>query len=203
VNKSIHHYCLKILVLLTLLTAMLAGCASLKPSQPVAGEVVSMRQRIASGPWEIEGKMALSDGHRSGSGRLHWRKTDQGAEVSVRAPLGQGQWLLRETPSGAMLRSSTRGERVADSAAELLSAEVGWPVPWQALPYWLFGQPYSLSSWHRSALPESFEEDGWRITYSRFKNTKLGWLPHKIIATKGPYSVKVFIHRWVFPQETL
>lgn len=187
-------------VVIALSVLLLTGCFQHKRMRSASVDD-TLRQRIADGPWVLEGKMALSDGRNSGSGRLRWEKSLDTTRVELIAPLGQGQWQLRETAAGAWLRSSTRGELAGESAEQLLSTEIGWPVPWQALPYWLFGQSHRFADNVRETgqLPSRLQENGWEIAYSRYKSTVLGLLPYKIIARKGPYTVKVFVRRWIFP----
>jgi len=156
----------------------------------------ALRERVKDGPWELQGKMALSDGRHSGSGRLWWHKNAGLNSVELIAPLGQGQWQLRETPEKAVLLSSTHGEQSAESAEALLAREIGWPIPWRAMQYWLFGLPETSTA---TATPKHLQEHGWDISYSRYKATDLGLLPHKIVARKSPYQVKIFIKSWHFP----
>ncbi len=192
------------LFIICLVTALLLmACQPRHQStRPDASGDNALRQRIETGPWKLVGKLALSDGENSGSGRLWWQKDAGLNRVEFKAPLGQGQWQLQETPDGVRLSSSVRGSLSGASANDLLSAEIGWPVPWDSIQYWLFGQPRSRTvSRAANSHPETnqFNEDGWAVSYSRYKDTVLGRLPHKIIATKGPYRVKVFISRWAFP----
>jgi outer membrane lipoprotein LolB len=192
------------LLLVLLVTACQSNTRHRLRSAPATS--AELRQRIQAGPWRLEGKMALSDGVESGSGRLQWQKDSGFNTVELTAPLGQGQWQLQETPQGAILRSSRRGVVTAASAAQLLEAEIGWAVPWAAMQHWLFGQAATDAPVWQSQQPgttgavRQLHENGWDIVYSRYKATKLGLLPHKIVARQGPYHVKVVIKHWHFPE---
>ena len=193
---------LSLLLICSVTTLLLMACQPMhQTTRPDASGDDALRQRIETGPWKLVGKLALSDGENSGSGRLWWQKDAGLNRVEFKAPLGQGHWQLQETPDGARLSSSVRGSLSGASAKDLLSTEIGWPVPWDSIQYWLFGQPRTHTvSRAANSNPEinQFNEDGWVVSYSRYKDTALGRLPHKIIATKGPYRVKVFISRWAF-----
>ncbi len=203
---------LSVLLICSMTALLLMACQPRHQTmRPDASGDDALRQRIETGPWKLVGKLAMSDGENSGSGRLWWQKDAGLNKVEFKAPLGQGHWKLQETPDAVRLFSSVRGSLSDASAKDLLSAEVGWPVPWDSIQYWLFGQSRT-HTWSRAGANSGAEsnqktkqeinqlsEDGWAVSYSRYKATALGRLPHKIIARKGPYRVKVFISHWEFP----
>ncbi len=192
-------------LLCLLLLWLLTACAPKRQQMAAQRDKPAMplRELAAHGPWRLEGKLALSDGRNSGSGRFEWFKDAGLSTVSMTAPLGQGYWQLEERPDEVTLRSSRNGVFSGQSAAALLAQEVGWDVPWDALPYWLFGLPWQEdASFVALARSEGGRlwEMGWKIEYSRFKHTPAGLLPHKLVAHRPPYTIKLIVRQWRFPE---
>ena len=146
--------------------------------------------------WTLKGKMAINDGQNSGSGTFKWLMTGANTNARFKAPFGQGSWNIQETEISATLTSSKNGNTVADSAEELISNELGWHFPWNNLKYWLRGYKSNPNLPTSKTMPQSFQDDGWTISYQKWMPTPMGLLPKKIYASKPPYSVKLIIYSW-------
>ncbi|HHL32104.1 MAG TPA: outer membrane lipoprotein LolB [Oceanospirillales bacterium] len=181
-----------LLFFLLLMLITLQSCQknnSLKPKQLQWPTITS---------WGFTGKMAINDGHNSGSGIVKWKVSNNSETYAqFKAPLGQGSWTLTETNDQAQLSSSIRGTSSATDAQVLISHELGWQFPWQQLQFWLRG----YSSKQHKLIPHSkalslLNDGGWEISYQQWTPTAIGLLPKKIKARKGNFSVKLFIYTW-------
>jgi outer membrane lipoprotein LolB len=148
--------------------------------------------------WAFTGKMAINDGHNSGSGIVKWKVSNNNETYAqFKAPLGQGSWTLTEANGQAKLSSSRRGTSIADDAQILISHELGWQFPWHQLQFWLRGYAYDQHKLTPHSKPLSLlNDDGWEISYQQWTQTAMGLLPKKIKARKDNFSVKLFIYTW-------
>ncbi len=92
---------------------------------------------------------------------------------------------------------------IADSAQTLISEQLGWQVPWQQLKSWVLGRPHNINQGRITWQTDGFiiYEGGWQIEYSRLKsypNILSKQLPHKMVARKNNYSIKLSINQWVW-----
>lgn len=150
--------------------------------------------------WSISGKMAINDGHNNGSGKFKWQHTNMTTVAKFSAPLGQGSWNIKETPSKAELTSSKHGPMQAATAQQLVSNELGWHFPWNNLKFWLRGHQSNLLSKNNLSvhhiLPDSFNDNGWHIEFLSWTVTPMGMLPKRIKASNNSYSIKLIIYSW-------
>jgi len=151
-------------------------------------------QQVSS--WSFNGKMAINDGHNSGSGRINWQVTSTGTNAQFNAALGQGNWSIFAEKDQARLTSSRNGDQFAKKAETLIFNELGWHFPWDNLQYWLRGYKLNDNLQAHSITPELLLDDGWKITYQKWVETAVGLLPKKIKASKDSYSVKLIIYAW-------
>lgn len=173
---------------------IVSGCQSI----PKHHSSCLQKANVNLNDFEISGKLALSDGQEGGSGRFIWRQ--QGAWVSTqfKAPMGQGSWLIEETSDGATLIINNEDPYYAHYAETLIADAVGWAVPWQALKQWFRVRPLNLdqADVQFNQTSQTIAEQGWTIVYDRFDDGPRGCLPHRIMASKPPYSIRLVIRQW-------
>lgn len=152
----------------------------------------------ATNNWSITGKLALSDGKKSGSGKITYGVRNTYAHAQFKAPLGQGSWEIIESNNKTQFLSSRQLPTIGDDAQTLISHELNWDFPWNHLSYWLRGYPKDADITPHKVVIKSIHDDGWIISYSKWINTEKGFLPKKIKASKPPYQVKLVIYKWDF-----
>ena len=187
------------LTIFILSVLLLQAChqPSLKSSAPI--QLIGLAE-INS--YQFKGKMSFSDGQDGGSGSVDWQNSSGYISARLKGPLGSNSWQILESKIVAELVTDDM-RIVADSATELISNQLGWEVPWEQLKSWVIGQPYNkrkaLINWKENGF--SLLEDGWQIEYSRMKTyegNSTHHLPHKMIARKGPYAIKLSIKKWTW-----
>ena len=174
-----------------LLCLSLAACQNrqIKP-QTTPLSVQPLKEKV----WSMSGKMSVSDGQEGGSGSLKWSESNNQVHAIFKAPLGQGSWELDES-LGLISDSKGQSWKGSDMSA-LISQQVGWPVPWNALKHslkgWQMGEP--LTSNDGQTL--QFIKAGWLVEWKQIKSVNGQMLPHKIYIKKKPYSIKISVKKW-------
>jgi len=188
-----------------LAVACLAACSPVgtrKPESPVL-ESAYQRHEAQVGAvedWELDGRLALSDGKEGGSGVLSWIQEGDTSKLAFRGTMGRGAWQLEADGSGAVLELAN-GEVYRDaSVAELVRKRVGWKVPVDALQWWVRGlaSPGKLES---RELDETgklvrLEQSGWTVNFSQYRDEGEAWMPGKLNARRENYTVKVVVKNW-------
>jgi outer membrane lipoprotein LolB len=186
-----------------LLLQACAGGPPRRPASAVAAPLSAHEARaIQIGDFELEGRVALSDGRDGGSGRLRWQQGGALLQVGFNSGLAGRHFELRSGPEGAEL-SDNRGLRRQDQDVDRLLREAwGIEVPVHALSYWMRGarQPDhdGLIKLDDGGLPIQLQQHGWQVDYLRWQEPteRLPALPTKLYARRGNQSVRLLVQRW-------
>ncbi len=158
--------------------------------------------------WSLEGRIAISNAGKGGSGRIDWQQQDQTYVVSLSAPVTRQSWRMSGGPGGALLEGVQGGSREGSDPALLLLEATGWQIPVQALSDWARGKasdsgvPAQLTYGQDGRL-QRLAQDGWQIDYFQWQPA-LGerpTLPIRIEAQRGDAKVRLIIDNWVFPAQ--
>ena len=150
--------------------------------------------------WGLVGKISLDDGDRGGSGRLQWDVKPGQSELDFHGALGRGAWHLQIGAQGAVLKMANGTQESAASVGELLQESVGWPVPFDALQWWVRGlaAPGEIDS--KQLDPEgllvSLRQFGWNVDFDRYDSVRGVGLPVRLNATRDQYRVKLAVRHW-------
>ena len=189
--------------------ALLAGCAAAPVRQ--APEVVSADQAQARQQarqaslqalpdWSMQGRVALSVGDRGGSGRLDWRQQGDAFEVSLAAPVTRQSWRLAGTHLGATLEGLEGGPRAGRDADVLLREATGWPIPVQAMAWWVRGlaSPDAVLEFGADGRPRRLYAQGWTVDYQEWLPASEPWpeMPRRLQAVRGDARVRVVVDGW-------
>ncbi|MFK7956010.1 MAG: lipoprotein insertase outer membrane protein LolB [Lysobacterales bacterium] len=184
------------LLWLMLISLMLSGCAGREfkqASDPLSG---------ASSPrnWQLDGRLALSNGRDGGSGSLTWQQRGSDAQLSFVGAFGRGGWRMTVTPFQAELVLSDGQVMVASDVGEVVTRATGWKIPVEALTYWVTGRAQPGFPATTDANPaghlESLNQHGWRVQFDGRLPAGDGALPRKITATRGTDKVRLLVKRW-------
>lgn len=197
---------LKSLVLATLLSAGLAGCAApIRPNLANAdaeSAQLARESKLAAEPdWSFTGRVALSQGKTGGSGRIDWRQHGDDFEITLAAPITHQSWRLQSRAGQARVEGIEGGPREGANAEALLLETTGWHVPVDALAHWIRGaraRGDSTIRYDGNDLPLRIEQTGWVVEY-RGWNAQTPPQPAKLFAKQGDASVRLVIERWGTP----
>src|SRR5476649_2707661 len=129
---------------LLVLTAMgvLAGCVSKPPIVTVPASA-SWEQRLpalqAIASFQIEGKIAASDGKQGFSAGLRWRQQGDAATIDLTAPLGFGAAHIEQGPDGLTVTTAQGATLRSAAASDQIAATLGFEPPLGSLRFWVLG----------------------------------------------------------------
>ncbi|GAB3360768.1 lipoprotein insertase outer membrane protein LolB [Lysobacter tyrosinilyticus] len=188
----------------------LAACVS-QPVQRAAVPVDPMQARAnddrreAVHDWGLEGRIAVSNGERGGSGRIDWQQRAGGYTIALSAPVTRQSWQLIGDDRGARLEGIAGGPREDADVELLLLRSTGWNIPVRALQDWVRGigavaHEYGQAKivYGPGGVPAKLEQAGWSIEYEEWHaaTTERPQLPRRIVARNGNASVKLIIDSW-------
>ena len=91
-------------------------------------------------------------------------------------------------------------EETAASVAELIQDSVGWPVPFEALQWWVRGLPAPGAIESEQLGPDgllvSLRQFGWSVDFNRYESVGGVGLPVRLKATQDQYRVKLAVRHW-------
>jgi outer membrane lipoprotein LolB len=185
---------------LVLMTALLAGCATVPPPAMPPPDWEA-RRAVAEGlaNWRMTGRVAVAVGEEGGSAGVDWRQLGPVSEVSLTGPLGVGGLRAMLDPRGLTLEDG-RGEQFHGEMAEaLLHARLGAPVPFGHLRYWLLGAPAPGEPFQPVSQPgdaPAFSQSGWTVGIDRLEPASGHELPMRISVSRPDARLKLVVTRW-------
>lgn len=183
---------------------LLNACASVTVEEDVAGYKAVQQKRAETlgliSNWGLVGKISLDDGDRGGSGKLRWNIENQHSTLEFHGALGRGAWRLQAGPEGAVLKEANGSQQAAVNVDDLVQQRMGWPVPVEALQWWVRGlaAPGVVEKEEIDAEGrlQGLEQFGWRVEFSRYQAVEGIPLPKRLNAGRGDYRVKLAVGRW-------
>jgi outer membrane lipoprotein LolB len=187
-----------------LVVFVLSACTGVAVKEPVSGGKAIYQQRVANiaaiNEWSFAGKISIDDGDQGGNGRLQWNVFPDSAEIDFHGALGRGAWHLHIDPAVAILKQANGDEHSAASVNDLIQERIGWPLPVDALQWWVRGLSapgvVENEQFDPGGLVISLDQFGWHIEISRYKTYSGLDLPVRLDARRDNYRVKMAISRW-------
>jgi outer membrane lipoprotein LolB len=180
-----------------------AGCATTaRPVAPMPPQ--SWEQRLtalqAISTFELDGRVAASDGKQGFSAGLRWRQQADSATLDLSAPLGFGAAHIEQGPDGLTVTTSQGVTLTHDAASQQLVATLGFEPPLRSLRYWVLGAsdpafPAQESIDDQQRLSH-LEQDGWHVDCEDYALVGQQWLPRRVTVTRQVLHLKLAIHTW-------
>lgn len=183
---------------------VLAACQTAPPTSPADngarwyrdGQIFSPQIEAlrASSNWQYSAKVGLTINGQSEQANLIWKYHDQSNQLRLFGPLGSGTVKLSFDEYGVQLIDNKGRIYTGDAAAgrdaqQLLTEVVGWPLPINALAYWLFVQPAPGSRFEyqkdNGNKVTALRQLGWQIEYLDYRDYAGQLLPRKITASRA------------------
>lgn len=146
-----------------------------------------------SAQWQLDAKVGISIKQESEQANLIWEFHDQSHQVRLFGPLGSGTVKLEFDEFGAQL-TDNKGRIYIGNAAEgrdaqqLLLEITGWPIPLNALAYWLFVLPDPAADFEYQVSDDgrvsAIKQLGWSIAFADYRDFSGVLMPRKITASK-------------------
>lgn len=189
-----------------LLLLAAAGCAPLPvrhsaDAEALAAQAAREAQLVAAQTWQFTGRIAVSDGADSGSGRIQWRQQGDDFEISLSAPVTRRSWRLVQRSGVATLEGLDDGTRSGADAQALLQEATGWQVPLQALAFWARGgraPGEAQIELGADGLPALIVQQGWAVEYREW-GSAVPPQPKRVFARQGEATVRLVVDAWGEP----
>jgi len=185
---------------------LLNGCATTPRGTATEGSVAPADEASARPlveAFELEGRIAASDGERAANGRVLWQHTADSDEWTVLTPLGQIAAQLVGTPQGARLVTADGQRLDGPDVQSMLPRILGVAAPVAALPYWVQGIPRSSArvlSRDRHGRSARINDSGWIIDYTAYRDPSGDQggmaLPQRLEAHQGEARLRLIIDQW-------
>lgn len=199
-NRSVFARPAILLALLVALNACTGVAVKLPEDEQQAANRERAEQLATMVEWGFVGKISLDDGDQGGSGRLQW-DVQQGVSVlDFHAAMGRGAWHLDFGPQGATLKEADGTVRTATAVNTLIRDRMGWPIPVDALQWWVRGlaAPAAIEGQELDTKGQliQLQQFGWSVVFTRYKTDTGIAMPVRLKATRDNYRVKLAISRW-------
>ena len=189
---------------LIVLLVILNACTGTPVKESVTGNRAAYLERtekLASiHTWGLVGRLSLDDGDQGGSGRLQWDVMPTGSELDFHGAMGRGAWHLQIRPEGATLKEADGTEQTAAGVNTLIQDRMGWPIPVDALQWWVRGlaAPGAVEDevLDLDGRLLTLEQFGWSVDFNRYDSVAGVAVPVRLDARRGSYRVKLAIGRW-------
>ena len=150
--------------------------------------------------WSFVGKLSLDDGEQGGSGRLQWDVRSGTSDLDFHGAMGRGAWRLQIGPDSAILTEADGSERRAAGVNALIQDRMGWPIPVDALQWWVRGLAAPGTIEDEVLSPDGrllkLVQFGWSVDFKRYDSATGLNMPVRLEAAQGSYRVKLAIGRW-------
>ncbi len=189
---------LKISILLLWLNA----CSSIQHHSATDsnGLVFDPLENATLSSWQLTGKLGVRSAQQAVSAQLHWQQNQQQYQLRLSGPLGTGSLIASGDNHSIEVQ---QGSKTYQGAPEDLGMQLfDRPLPVNAISWWLRALPAPQMSAARNLIadsdgvPQSFEQDGWQLSFASFQPLGQYLLPHKISGQSGDLSFKLVISKW-------
>lgn len=186
---------------------LMNGCTTIPVTGTGAGNQAAYKIRAENissvSEWHLVGRISLDDGEEGGSGKLQWVVRAGHSSIDFHGAMGRGAWHLEINPAGASLRLANGNEYFAQDVDALVRQQIGWPIPVEALQWWVRGLAAPGAGYAQqlddTGRLTSLTQFGWQIDFNRYNSDAGVALPVRLDARQNDYRVKLAVSRWHFP----
>lgn len=163
------------LVLGSLSLLLLAGCAAPRPIQ------------LQDVDFRLRGRVGVRTGDAAFAANFDWQQAGDRYRIDFWGPLGQGRAQIEGNASMASLRDASGATVSGADPGALLEEALGWGAPVSALRHWVRGRvdpalPAAAEQRDDAGQLARFEQSGWTVHLSDWRQTPVGSAPGRIVA---------------------
>lgn len=191
------------LIVFALGLTLLSGCA-FHPATPAperpCGDWPRQQSRLETlTQWTLAGKVAVRTPQEQRSANYDWRQQQDQYRMMISGPFGVGRNTLQGHP-GAVELSNSDGTFQAATPEALMAQRMGWSLPISSLHDWIRGLPSPQSSHSMThdacGFPDTLQQDGWTIQYTRWDYADGYWLPGRLKMSYEDLSATLVVNEW-------
>lgn len=150
----------------------LAACAG-PGLRPPPGAWAEQRPQLEQFErFRLQAKVALRWPEGAETARLSWEQRGEDTDLTLAGPFGAGAVAIERRGATLEVRDGDSRRTLPADDPDALAAATGWPVPVDALAWWLRGLPDPAGARARlsydEGLPQRLEQGGWTVSYGRF-----------------------------------
>ena len=176
------------------------------------GCAATQQAQLQDADFRLRGRIGLKEpsaGVREGpaprrralSTSFDWQQAGERFRIEFWGAFGQGRALLFGDGAAASLRDARGNVTSGVDIDDLMEQTLGWAVPVAALRHWVRGRvDPSLAAAAEQRDGEGnlarFEQSGWTIRLSRWRQTAIGAAPGRVVAERAGRVVTVICKEW-------
>ena len=150
----------------------LAACAA-PGVRPPPGAWAEQRPQLEQFErFRLQAKVALRWPEGAETARLSWEQRGEETDLTLAGPFGAGAVAIERRGARLEINDGDSRRTLPADDPDALAAATGWPVPVDALAWWLRGLPDPAGARARltwdAGLPQRLEQGGWTVSYGRF-----------------------------------
>ena len=153
--------------------------------------------------FRLRGRVGVRSGDAAFSANFDWQQAGERYRIAFWGPLGQGRALIEGDDRSASLRDGAGSVVRGTDPGALLEQALGWTAPVSALQHWVRGRvdpglPASAEQRDGGGDLAQFEQSGWTVRLSRWRQTAIGAAPGRVVAQAKAdrYTVTVVCKEW-------
>lgn len=179
----------------------LAGCST-APRTPDAARdwEQAAAALVALQHWSLNGKIGFRAASGNGAATLDWTQDGDAWHLVLGGTLGMGRLLLDGTSGGVSWRDARGNAGTHDDPDALVEALWGWPLPVEALRYWVRGIPQPGVDVEDAARSDGalthFSQSGWKIEALERRDVDGLALPTRVRVTGHGAVLTLAIRHW-------
>jgi len=183
---------------------IITGCSTNKPIENTAelsllswGEHVAQIKQIKN--WQNNARIAIKIKDKTQTASMQWRQQKDQFKIEFSGPFGQQGLELTGNDKSATLNIAKEASITGNSTSAILRKRLGWDLPVENVKYWILGLPSPLSQSKATLKNERLTvltQDGWNVSYPKYKKFGEHYLPSKIIISKDDTRFLLAIYKW-------
>lgn len=151
--------------------------------------------------WKISGRFSAQSESDSWQGSLDWTQKNDHYKIHVSGPLNSGSFSLFGDLEQSTLQITKDKFYTEQDPDSLMENHIGLRLPIKYLRHWILGLPSPLNDKIQIALNENgqisrLSQQGWDITFKRYKKINHVFLPNKIFLENSEFDVRLVIRKW-------
>ena len=184
--------------------ALLTGCHN-QPTLPNSGLRLQPLSRIQH--WQVSGSLSIQQGKRRELIRYRWQHEHQTDRIRLSGPLGIHATTLTVKPQSATLQRTHHATLTAKSVDQLIYSKQDWPLPIQAMRYWIRGllAPGLHTNWQRDTQGHNtaVTQQQWRVHWLQYRYVGGYRLPKLMTLQRDQIQLRLSCNDWrLWPDPT-
>ena len=193
------------LLVLTLVITVLSSCATVTSRDISANtrfDTKSLTPRLANlTKWEAKGVIGIIHDNNADSASYVYIQKGNTFSIKLYGPLGVGSVEIFGNDDKVTLKTSDGQSTQSSDIRSLMMQQLGWYVPIDGLKYWIKSTAVPDEKFKTEKninnLPTEILQDGWTITYKKYKLVKNIYpLATNIKMTRKNMSIKILVKEW-------